>query len=187
VKTVKDLIAKAKAQPGKLNFGAGTITTKLTGYIFNDVAGIDTVLVPYNGSAEVANGILTRAVDFVFDGTSAELPLIRSGHLRALAKLDARPFPPVPDLPTLEEATGLKFGDLAVWLGMVAPRGTPAAIVDRLAHETAQILNDPGIKAKADAAGLFPATSTPAEFAAFMRTEAARWKPIVKKSGIHYD
>ena len=117
VKTVKDLIAKAKAEPGKLNFGAGTITTKLTGYIFNDVAGIDTVLVPYNGSAEVANGILTKAVDFVFDGTSAELPLIEAGRLRALAKLDPRPFPPVPDLPTLEDATGLKFGDLGVLAG----------------------------------------------------------------------
>jgi tripartite-type tricarboxylate transporter receptor subunit TctC len=187
VKTAKDLIAKAKAQPGKLNFGAGTITTKLTGYIFNDVAGIDTVLVPYNGSAEVANGILTKAVDFVFDGTSAELPLILSGQLRALAKLDARPFPPVPDLPTLEDATGLAFGDLGVWLGMVAPKGTPPAILDKLARETANILSDPDIKAKADAAGLFPATSTPAEFAAFIRSEAARWQPVVKKSGMHYD
>jgi tripartite-type tricarboxylate transporter receptor subunit TctC len=187
IKTVKDLIAKAKANPGKLNFGAGTITTKLTGYIFNDVAGIDTVLVPYNGSAEVANGILTRAVDFVFDGTSAELPLIEAGRLRALAKLDPRPFPPVPNLPTLEEATGLKFGDLGVWLGLVAPKGTPPAILDKLARETATALSDPTIKAKADAAGLFPATSTPAEFAAFIRSEAARWEPVVKKSGMHFD
>jgi tripartite-type tricarboxylate transporter receptor subunit TctC len=187
MKTVKDLIAKAKAQPGKLNFGAGTITTKLTGFIFNQVAGVDTVLVPYNGSSEVANGVLTRSVDFAWDGTSAELPLIQSGHLRALAKLDGRPFPPVPDLPTLEDATGLKFGDLGVWLGMVAPKGTPPAILDKLARETAKILNDPDIKAKADAAGLFPATSTPAEFAAFIRSEAARWEPVVKKSGMHYD
>jgi tripartite-type tricarboxylate transporter receptor subunit TctC len=187
VKTVKDLIAKAKANPGKLNFGAGTITTKLTGYIFNDVAGVDTQLVPYNGSAEVANAILTKAVDFVFDGTSAELPLIESGRLRALAKIDPRPVPPAPDVPTLEDATGLKFGDLAVWLGMVAPKGTPPAILDKLAKETAKALSDPAVKAKADAAGLFPATSTPAEFAAFIRSEAARWQPVVKKSGMHFD
>jgi len=187
VKTVKDLIAKAKAAPGKLNFGAGTITTKLTGYIFNDVAGIDTVLVPYNGSAEVANAILTRSVDFVFDGTSAELALIEAGRVRALAKLDPRPFPPVPDLPTLEDATGLKFGDLGVWLGLVAPKGTPPAILDKLAIETAKVLSDPAIKAKADAAGLFPATSTPMEFAAFIRSEAARWEPVVKKSGMRFD
>ncbi len=79
MKTAKDLIAKAKAQPGKLNCGAGTITTKLTCFLFNDKAGIDTVLLPYNGSAEVAQGVLTKSADFVFDGPSAELPLIQSG------------------------------------------------------------------------------------------------------------
>lgn len=132
MKTAKDLIAKAKAQPGKLNCGAGTITTKLTCFLFNDKAGIDTVLLPYNGSAEVAQGVLTKSADFVFDGPSAELPLIQSGNLRALAKLDARPFPPVPDLPTLAAATGVDLGDLTVWNGLVAPRGTPPAIVDKI-------------------------------------------------------
>ena len=186
-KTAKDLIAKAKAQPGKLNCGAGTITTKLTCFLFSDKAGIDTVLVPYNGSAEVAKGILTRSVDFVFDGPSAVLPLIQSGDLRALAKLDGRPFPPVPDLPTLVAATGVDLGDLTVWLGLVAPKGTPPAIIDKLAAEVAKILNNPEVKARADAVGLYPATSTPAEFAAFIRSEAARWPAVVKKSGMHFD
>src|ERR1700727_3431718 len=99
LKSVKDLIAKAKSAPGKLNYGAGTISTKLQGYLFNDAAGVDTVLVPYNGSSEVAHGILTKSVDFVFDGPSGELPLIQSDNLRALAKLDARAFPALPDLP----------------------------------------------------------------------------------------
>src|SRR6202171_6875785 len=88
-KSVKDLIAKAKGAPGKLNYGAGTISTKLQGYLFNDAAGVDTLLVPYNGSSEVAHGILNKSGDFVFDGPSAELPLIQSGDLRALAKLEA--------------------------------------------------------------------------------------------------
>src|SRR5271170_2490376 len=91
VKTAKDLIAKAKAAPGKLNCGAGTITTKLTCILFNEKAGVKTVLISYNGSAEVAQGVLTHSADFVFDSPSAELPLIQSGHLRAIAKLDARP------------------------------------------------------------------------------------------------
>jgi tripartite-type tricarboxylate transporter receptor subunit TctC len=82
VKTVKELIAKAKGQPGKLNYGAGTITTKLTGHLFNKAAGIDTVLVPYNGSAEVAQAVLTKSVDFSFDGPSASLSLIQSGTFR---------------------------------------------------------------------------------------------------------
>jgi tripartite-type tricarboxylate transporter receptor subunit TctC len=187
LKSVQDLIAKAKSAPGKLNYGAGTISTKLQGYLFNEAAGIDTVLVPYNGSSEVAHGILTKSVDFVFDGPSAELPLIQSGDLRALAKLDGRPFPALPDLPTLDRAAGVHLGDLAVWLGLVAPQGTPAPIVDKLAGETAKILNDPAIKARADAVGLYPASSTPAEFAAFIRSEAARWEPVVKKSGLHFD
>jgi tripartite-type tricarboxylate transporter receptor subunit TctC len=187
IKTAKDLVAKAKAEPGKLNCGAGTITTKLTCFLFSDKAGIDTVLLPYNGSAEVAHGILTRSVDFVFDGPSAVLPLIKSGDLRALAKLDGRPFPPVPELPTLVAATGVDLGDLTVWLGLVAPRGTPPAIIDKLSGEVAKILNNPEVKARADAVGLYPATSTSAEFAAFIRAEAARWPSVVKKSGMHFD
>ena len=187
VTSVKDLIAKAKAAPGKLNYGAGTISTKLQGYLFNDAAGVDTMLVSYNGSAEVAHGILTKSVDFVFDGPSAELPLIQSGDLRAIAKLDGRPFPALPNLPTLDAAGGLQLGDMTVWLGLVAPRGTPAPIIDKLQGETAKILNDPGVKARADAVGLYPASSTPAEFTAFIRSEAARWQPVVKKSGLHFD
>ncbi|HUC52276.1 MAG TPA: tripartite tricarboxylate transporter substrate binding protein [Xanthobacteraceae bacterium] len=187
IKTAKDLIAKAKAAPGKLNCGAGTITTKLTCVLFADKAGIDTVLLPYNGSAEVAHGILTKSVDFVFDGPSAVLPLVKSGDLRALAKLDARPFPAIPDLPTLTEATGVDLGDVTVWLGLVAPKGTPAPIIDKLAHEVAKVLSDPDVKAKADAVGLGPATDTPAEFAAFIQHEAARWPDVVKKSGLHFE
>jgi tripartite-type tricarboxylate transporter receptor subunit TctC len=186
-KTAKDLIAKAKAQPGKLNCGAGTITTKLICVLFNEKAGIETVLLPYNGSAEVAHGILTKSVDFVFDGPSAVLPLIQSGDLRALAKLDPRPLPALPDLPTLTAATGIDLGDIAVWLGLVAPAGTPPAIVDKLAAEVAKILGDPQVKARADAVGLFPVTDTPTEFAAFIQHEAARWPEVVKRSGLHFD
>src|SRR3984885_10873471 len=187
IKTAKDLVAKAKAQPGKLNCGAGTIATKLTCVLFNEKAGVDAVLLPYNGSAEVAHGILTKSVDFVFDGPSAVLPLVLSGDLRALAKLDPRPLPAVPDLQTLSAATGVDLSDITVWLGLVAPHGTPAAIVDKLAAETAKILSDPQVKARADSVGLFPVTSTPAEFAAFIQQEAARWPEVVKRSGLHFD
>jgi tripartite-type tricarboxylate transporter receptor subunit TctC len=186
-KTAKDLIAKAKAQPGKLDCGAGTITTKLTCVLFNQKAEIDTVLLPYNGSAEVAHGVLTKSVDFVFDGPSAVLPLIKSGDLRALAKLDDRPFPALPDLPTLAATTGVDLGDVEVWLGLVAPRATPQAIIDKLAAEVAKILADPAVKSRADAVGISPVTDTPAEFAAFIQHEAARWPEVVRKSGLHFD
>jgi tripartite-type tricarboxylate transporter receptor subunit TctC len=187
IKTAKDLIAKAKASPGKLNCGAGTITTKLTCVLFARKAGLDTVLLPYNGSAEVAHGILTKSVDFVFDGPSAVLPLIKSGDLRAIAKLDGRLFPALPDVPNLVDATGIDLGDVTVWLGLVAPRETPQPIIAKLATEVTKILSDPAIKAKADAAGISPVTSSPAEFATFIQHEAARWPPVVKASGMHFD
>jgi tripartite-type tricarboxylate transporter receptor subunit TctC len=186
VKTVRDLIAKAKAQPGKLNYGAGTISTKLTGYLFNKTAGVDTVLVPYNGSAEVAQAVLTKSVDFSFDGPSASLSLIEGGQFRVLAKFDPRPFPPVPDLPLISTEVPA-MDEITVWLGLVAPKGTPTPIIDKLQAEVAKILADPAIKAKADASGLYPATSTPAEFAAFIRKEAKRWSVVVKDSGMKYD
>jgi tripartite-type tricarboxylate transporter receptor subunit TctC len=186
VRSVGDLIAKAKAQPGKLNFGAGTITSKLTGFLFNKAAGVETVLVPYNGSAEVAQGLLTKSVDFTLDGTSASLSLIQGGQFRVLAKFDPRPFPPVPDLPVITAAVP-KLDEITVWLGLVAPSGTPAAVVDKLHAEVVKILADPAVKSKADASGLFPVTSTPAEFSAFIRKEAERWSGVVKDSGMKYD
>jgi tripartite-type tricarboxylate transporter receptor subunit TctC len=187
IKTAKDVIVQSMTQPGKLNCGAGTITTKLTCVLFSQKAGIDTVLLPYNGSAEVAHGILTKSVDFVFDGPSAVLPLIKSGDLRALAKLDNRLFSQLPELPTLEAATRIDLGDVAVWLGLVAPRGIPPAIVDKLAAEVARIYGDPAVRDKTATAGIYPVSSTPAEFAAFIHHEATRWPSVVKASGMHFD
>jgi tripartite-type tricarboxylate transporter receptor subunit TctC len=186
VKTVQDLIGKARANAGKLNFGAGTITTKLTGFLFNKAAGVQTVLVPYNGSAEVTQGLLTKSVDFTLDGPSAAASLIQSGQFRVLAKFDDRPFPPAANAPTIQTALpGLD--PITVWLGLVAPKGTPPAIVAKLQQEVAKTLADPAIKAKADAAGLYPATGTSAEFAAFIKTEADRWSKVVAETGIKYD
>jgi tripartite-type tricarboxylate transporter receptor subunit TctC len=185
-KTVNDLIGAARERPGHLSFGAGTITTKLTGLLFNKVADLQTVLVPYNGSAEVTHGLLTKSVDFAFDGPSAAASLIQSGQFRVLAKFDDRPFPPVPTAPTIQTALpGLD--PITVWLGVVAPAGTPAPVVAKLQAEIARTLADPAIKAKADAAGLYPATTTPVEFATFIKSEAERWSKIIPTTGMKYD
>ena len=186
VKTVQDLIGRAKQQPGKLNYGAGTITTKLTGYLFNKAAGVDTVLVPYNGSAEVTHGLLPRSVEFAFDGPSAAASLIGSGQFRVLAKFDGRPFPLAPDAPSITTIVP-NLDEIVVWLGLVAPKDTPPAIVEKVQREVAKILVNPSIKARADTAGLYPATNTPAEFAAFIRKEAERWSKVVAESGMKYD
>jgi tripartite-type tricarboxylate transporter receptor subunit TctC len=147
---------------------------------------MSTVLVPYNGSAEVTQGLLTKSVDFTLDGPSAAASLIQSGQFRVLAKFDDRPFPPAPATPSVQAAVpGLD--QITVWLGIVAPKGTPPAIVAKLQQEVAKVLADPNIKAKADAAGLYPATSAPAEFGAFIKAEADRWSKVVAESGLKYD
>jgi tripartite-type tricarboxylate transporter receptor subunit TctC len=185
-KSLADVVAAAKAQPGKLNYGAGTITSQLMGHLLDKAAGVKTVLVKYNGSAQVAQGLLTKSVDFTYDGTSASMPLVQSGQFRALVKFDGRPFPALPNIPTITNELP-SYGEITVWLGLVAPKGTPPEIVDKLNAEIVKVLADPAIKAKADASGLFPATSTPAEFAAFIRREAARWSTVVKETGLQYD
>jgi tripartite-type tricarboxylate transporter receptor subunit TctC len=186
VKSVAALIAKAKAEPNRLNYGAGTLTTKLSGFLFNRAAGIATALVPYNGSADVTQALLTRSVDFAFDGPSAALASIESGRFRALAKFDPRPFPPVPGLPVIT-ADLPGFDEITVWLGLVAPRGTPGAIVAKIAGEVGHALSDPKVVAIADAAGLYPATNTPAEFAAFIRRESERWSKVLPETGMRFD
>lgn len=188
IKTVGDLIAKQKAEPGKFNYGAGTITTQLTGFLLNKAAGTQAQLVRYNGSAQVTQGLLTNSVQYVLDGPSAAASLIADGKFRVLAKFDKRPFPPAPEAPLIADALRLAdFDEVTVWLGLVAPKGTPQPIVDKLNRQIAATLADPAIKQKADAAGLYPSTSTPAEFGAFIRKEAERWAPVVKETGIQYD
>jgi tripartite-type tricarboxylate transporter receptor subunit TctC len=184
-KTVRELIARAKQSPGKLNYGAGIITTRLAGYLFAREAGIAVQLIPYKGSADVVQGLLTGSVDFIVDGVAASLPLIQGGKLRPLAKLNSRPLPVLPDLQPLGLAAGLpQLEDMSSWIGLVAPAGTPAPIIDKLAREVVAIYADPAVAARLEKAGITAATSTPAEFDAFFRAEAKRWTDVFKESGI---
>jgi tripartite-type tricarboxylate transporter receptor subunit TctC len=185
--TVKELIARAKAAPGKLNFGAGTITAQLMGVLFNKAAGIDVVYVPFQGTAQTVQGLLSHSVDMVYGGTVVVGPMIAGGKARALAKLDRRKEP-YPDVPTLAAAGELQnFDDLAVWLGMVAPKGTPKPIIDKLNAEIVRILSEPDVKAKFDQTGNFAVTDTPEDFSAFIRKEAARWEKALKDANIKFD
>lgn len=184
-KDVKELIAKGKANPGKLNFGAGTITTRLAGYLFAQQAGISIVTVPYKGSAEVVRGLLTGTVDFIVDGTASSLPLIKAGTFRPLAKLNSRPLDALPDVKPLSVAAGLPaLDDISTWIGLVAPAGTPPAIVNKLHDEVATIYANPVVAKKLENAGINAVTTTPAEFDSFFRSEAKRWTKVFKDSGI---
>jgi tripartite-type tricarboxylate transporter receptor subunit TctC len=187
-KTVKELIAQAKANPGKLNYGAGIITTRLAGYLFAREAGITVQLIPYKGSPDVVQGLLTGAVDFIVDGIATALPLIQGGKVRALAKLNSRPLPALPDVQPLSVAAELPgLGDMSSWTGLVAPAGTPRPIVEKIQREVAAMFADPAVFKKLEGAGITATGSTPEEFEAYFRKEAVRWENAFRESGIKLD
>lgn len=184
-KSVKELIARAKAKPGKLNYGAGTITAQLMGHLFHKAAGLDIVYVPFKGTPETVNGLLTGSVDLIYAANQIVAPLIGNGQLRALAKLDRDAPPSMAGIPTLSEEAGLpELDDISVWLGLVAPKGTPKPIIDKLQAEVVKILTDPGVREKSERTGNYPVTTTPEQFVAFIRKEAERWEKVIKEAGI---
>jgi tripartite-type tricarboxylate transporter receptor subunit TctC len=187
-KSIPELIARGKANPGKMNYGAGIITTRLAGYMFNKAAGIDVQLIPYKGSAEVVQGLLTGAVDYIIDGTASSLPLIQGGKFRPLAKLNSRPLPMLPDVLPLSVAAEMPaLDDMSSWIAFVAPAGTPRTIIDKIQREVAKIYADPVVAEKLEKSGINAVSSTPEEFDAFFRKEAVRWDKAFKESGIKLD
>ena len=186
--SVQELIAKAKAAPGKLNYGAGTITAQLMGHRFHKAAGLEIVYVPFKGTPETLNGLLTGSVDIIYASNVTVGPLIESGKVRALAKLDRIAPASMAGIPTLAEAAGLPdLEDMSVWLGLVAPKATPPAIVDKIQQKVVQILSDPAMREKSERTGAYPFTSTPEEFGRFIRVEADRWSRVLKETGLKYD
>jgi tripartite-type tricarboxylate transporter receptor subunit TctC len=187
-KTIPELIALGKAKAGTMNYGAGIITTRLAGYLFNREAGIKVQLIPYKGSAEVVQGLLTGAVDYIVDGVASSLPLIKSGKFRPLAKLNNRPLPALPDVPPLSVAAGMPaLEDISSWIAFVAPAGTPRAVIDKINAEVARIYADPATADRLEKAGINAVSSTPEELDAFFRSEAVRWEKTFKESGIRLD
>src|SRR5262245_53402064 len=180
-RSVKELIAKAKANPGKLNMGAGTITSRLGAVLFARSAGIDVQLVPFKGSAEIGQAVLAATVDFALDSTGTSLPLIRSGHYRALARYSERPLPMLPDLPSLSVAAELPgLAESSTWIALAAPAGTPAAIIDKLHRAVVGIYADPALAARLEQTGILAvASGSPAELEAFIRSETARWAKVL--------
>lgn len=186
--SVAELMARARAAPGRLNYGAGTITAQLMGYLFHKAAGLDIVYVPFKGTAETTTGLLSGSVDVIYAATQIVSPLIESGQVRALAKLDRRTPAVLGDLPTLAEAADLpELDDISVWLGLVAPAGTPRPIIDKLQRKVAEIMTRPDVMERSQRTGSYPMVMAPAAFAAFMRHEADRWSKVLKDLGLRYD
>jgi tripartite-type tricarboxylate transporter receptor subunit TctC len=186
--SVADLVTRAKAAPGKLNYGGGTITAQLMGHLFHKAAGLEIVYVPFKGTPETVNGLLSGSVDLIYAATQIVNPLIEAGKVRALAKLDSPTPKAIADLPTVGEAAGLPhLDDVSVWLGLVAPKGTSAPIVDKLQAKVAQVMADPAVRERSERTGSYPMTMQPAEFAVFIRSESERWSKVLKELNLRYD
>ena len=158
------------------------------GHLFHKAAGLDIVYVPFKGTPETVNGLLTGSVQLIYAANQIVAPLIASGQVRALGKLDRDAPPSMAGIPPLADAAGLpNLDDISVWLGLVAPKGTPKPIVDKINAEVVKILSDPGVKEKSERTGNYPVTNSPEQFAAFIRKEADRWSRVIKETGIKLD
>jgi tripartite-type tricarboxylate transporter receptor subunit TctC len=187
-KSVKDLIALAKRKPGAINYASGGTgsTPHLAAALFAVMAGVQLTHVPYKGTGPATADLVGGQVQIAFLGIPTVLPHIRSGKLRALAVTGARRSPELPDVPTVAEA-GVPGYELSPWYGLLAPAGTPSAVVARLAAEATKIVREPAMREQLVAQGAEPAGGTPEEFARTLRSDAALWKKVVKDAGIRAD
>ena len=189
IRTFKDFVDFAKANPGKLNFGsAGNGTTHhLSVELFKIVGGVNLVHVPYKGAGPMMQDLLAGQVDFAFDGMGTSATQIKGGKLRALAVTTTARSPVIPDVPTMAESGYPGYGDVTTWYALWAIRGTPQGVVDRTWAETAKALQLPDIKAIWDAQGATAGGQKPEEFAAYVKSEIAKWGKVVRDAGIKID
>jgi len=186
-KNVKELIALLKASPGKYSFassGSGA-TSHLMSVLFNSMAGVDAVHVPYKGSSQSIVDVVNGQVAYTIETIPAVAGLVKDGKLRVLATTSSKRAQAMPEVPTIGET--LHGYEMAGWIGFVAPAGTPPAITDRLSAETRKIMQDPEIRKRFYSAGLEPAGNTPKEFADFMKKQNDRYGSIVKQANVKLD
>ncbi len=184
-KTVKDLIAQAKAKPGSVTFasaGSGT-SQHLAVEMFKSLAGVDVVHVPYKGSGPAIQDVMGGQVDAMFDTTVVAAPQIKGGKVRALGVTSAKRVKGWDTIPTIAES-GVPGYEIVSWQGIFAPAGTPPEIVKRLNTEIVKILNMPDVRERMEALGVDPVANTPEEFAAFQKAEIAKWAKVIKEGNV---
>ena len=187
-KDVKDLIAKAKAQPGKVNYasgGSGTVQ-RLASELFRQKLGLDMVHVPYKSGGPAITDVMGGQVDFMFSTVAASSPLVDSGKLRALAISSPKRSPRLPNVPTVGE-TVIPDYEVYEWNGMFVPAGTPPDIAGKLQKAVAESLQDEEVKKRFSDVGAQPIGSTPAQFADYLKKEDAKWGEVVRKGNIKLD
>ncbi|MBO1016093.1 tripartite tricarboxylate transporter substrate binding protein [Achromobacter sp. SD115] len=181
--SVADLIAYAKANPGKLNRASGGSGTSMhmSGELFNEMAGVQMQHIPYKGSLPALTDVIGGQADLAFDSLVIAQPLIKAGKLRAIAVTGPQRSPAAPDVPTVAET--LPGYAMTSWIGVFAPAGTPRPIVERLQQEIARALADPRVREQLVSQAADPVASKPDDFARFTADETGKWAPVVKASG----
>ena len=183
-KSVEELIKMARANPGKLSFGAGVITTQLAAELFKSMAQVEILHVPYKGSAPTVQGLLSGDVTMIVDGISANLPHINSGRFRVLGNFGSRPGAALPNVPTMAAAAGLPGLEVKIWHALVAPAGTPPNVIAQLELEVVRHLRTQEVREKLATFGLEVDGSSSGSLAAYIRSETERWAKIIKQAGI---
>jgi tripartite-type tricarboxylate transporter receptor subunit TctC len=182
VKTLAELIALAKARPGKLTYASGSAGTLVPGAMLTSMAGIDMLHVPYKSIPLGLNDVIAGQVDMMFTDMATGTPQVRGGKVRALGVSSLAPVPALPDVPPIAQT--LKDFELLAWYAMYAPAGTPAPVIERLNRELRAFVGTPATQERLTALGLQPMTSTPQELADFGRSELARWARLIRQAGI---
>jgi len=188
VRTVKDLVALARARPGQLNFGSPGNGTPghLAGIMMNEAAGINMVHIPYKGAAYAMTALVSGEIHLIIGSLTSALPLVKSGRVRAIAMSSAQRSPINPAMPTIAES-GYPGFEAITWYGVFAPAGTSPSIVARLNAEFVKVLSASDFKAWLMDQGADAAPSSPDELSAFVKSEIARYAPLVRKSGMRPD
>ena len=184
-KNVKELIALAKAKPGKLNFGSSGTggSNHLAGELFDAMAGVKMVHIPYKGNAGALTDIVGGHLDVVYNGITSAVALIRGGKLRALAVTSLQRSAALPDVPTIDES-GLKGFEAVAWNGLTAPAKTPRDVIMKINADVIKIVNSPELKERLKADGSDPVGNSPEQYAAFLRNEIAKWAKVIKFAGV---
>lgn len=185
VRTLKEFVALAKKQPGKLNLaspGTGSIA-HLASELFKRTAGINVLHVPYKGGGPAVIDALSGQVECLISLISTGAPHVQSGKLRGLAVTSGKRSPILPDVPAVAES-GYPGFEASGWLGLLFPAKTPDAIVDRLYRETVAVVNMPGVREQLQRSGLDPAPSSPEAFRAYIKSELAKWTRLINEAGI---
>lgn len=183
IASVKDFIAAAKKNPGKLTFGSGSSSSRIAGELLQQLAGIDILHVPYKSNTFAVTDLLGGQIDMMITDTATGLPHVKSGKLRALGVSTKKRSPLAPDLPTMEEA-GVPGYDMGYWFAAYAPAKTPQPVVNRLNELFAKAAKSPTAATFYTNSGVDPFITTPDELARFQASESKKWEEIVRKAGI---